>query len=170
MDNNYLNQFDRRPKRQRDKYNPYKLLTTGVNTPDPHYYLQFTDSVHVEQFMEISKEIFEAMDRFELDDLRILHEFERHSEHSELTEQSLHDRAVNKGEPVEDAVLRQMQNEALYAAIQKLAEKQRCRVTLYYFKGYKIREIAEMEGTSQSTVSRSIQKAEINLKIFLSEG
>lgn len=55
--------------------------------------------------MEIQKELFDMLNRFELDDLSILDEWDRHIEHFEQTEQSLNRRAYYKAESVEEVRL-----------------------------------------------------------------
>ena len=50
--------------------------------------------------LQITKELFEVLNRFELDDLSILNEWDRHYEHSELTEISLYSRAAMPPESV----------------------------------------------------------------------
>lgn len=62
--------------------------------------------------MEIDKAVFDLLDRFELDDLSFLNEWDRHIEHSELTEAALHARAIANVESVEIAVLNDMRNRA----------------------------------------------------------
>lgn len=60
------------------------------------------------QEFQITKELFEALNRFELDDLSILNEWDRHYEHSELTEISLYNRAAMLPESVEETVFRNL--------------------------------------------------------------
>ena len=114
---------EKRPKRRKDKYNPYTL----TKIKDKHI-LSFRDGQGVLQEITIDRELFELLDRFELDDLSFLNEVDRHYEHSELTEISLYNRAAALPESVEDAVLRNLQYEALYNAIWKLSEAQRRRL------------------------------------------
>lgn len=153
---------EKRPKRRKDKYNPYTL----TKIKDKHI-LSFRDGQGVLQEITIDRELFELLDRFELDDLSYLHEVDRHYEHSELTEISLYNRATALPESVEDAVLRNLQYEALYNAIWKLPEAQRRRLILYYFGGLTYAQIAEMEGCKYQTVQESIYAALKNLKSFL---
>lgn len=87
------------PKRRKDKYNPYTLSEKNGS-----YFLAFTDGQGVLQNMEISRELFEAFNGFELDDLSVLNEWDRHIEQSQQTEQSLDRRALHRPETVEDAV------------------------------------------------------------------
>ena len=153
---------EKRPKRRKDKYNPYTL----TKIKDKHI-LSFRDGKGVLQEITIDRELFELLDRFELDDLSYLNEVDRHYEHSELTEISLYNRATALPESVEDAVLRNLQYEALYNAIWKLPEAQRRRLIFYYFGGLTYAQIADMEGCKYQTVQESIYAALKNLKSFL---
>ena len=153
---------EKRPKRRKDKYNPYTL----TKIKDKHI-LSFRDGQGVLQEITIDRELFELLDRFELDDLSYLNEVDRHYEHSELTEISLYNRATALPESVEDAVLRNLQHEALYNAIWKLPEAQRRRLIFYYFGGLTYAQIADMEGCKYQTVQESIYAALKNLKSFL---
>lgn len=152
---------EKRPKRRKDKYNPYTL----TKIKDKHI-LSFRDGQGVLQEITIDRELFELLDRFELDDLSYLNEVDRHYEHSELTEISLYNRATALPESVEDAVLRNLQYEALYNAIWKLPEAQRRRLIFYYFGGLTYAQIADMEGCKYQTVQESIYAALKNLKSF----
>ena len=83
---------EKRPKRRKDKYNPYTLTAT-----EGRYILSFRDGQGVFQELVITKELFEVLNRFELDDLSILNEWDRHYEHSELTDISLYNRLLFSG-------------------------------------------------------------------------
>ena len=72
--------MDPRPKRRRDKDNPYTIFTVGIHTDQPHYYLSFVDSQGVRICTEIQKELFDLLDRFELEDLSHLNEVDNHYE------------------------------------------------------------------------------------------
>lgn len=50
--------IDPRPKRRRDKDNPYEIFTVGIDTDTPHYYIRFRDGVSAEHCLEISRELF----------------------------------------------------------------------------------------------------------------
>ena len=152
---------EKRPKRRKDKDNPYTLS----KRQDKHY-LSFRDGQGVLRELLINKELFELLDCFELDDLSFLNEMDRHYEHSELTEATLYDRAFVLPESVEDAVLRNMRYEALHNAINKLPETQRRRLILYYFNGLTYSQIAEMEGCTKRAVKFSVDIAVEKLKKF----
>ena len=53
MDGNHPKNTDPRPKRRKDKDNPYEIITVGINTASPHYYLSFTDGGQVKRCVEI---------------------------------------------------------------------------------------------------------------------
>lgn len=116
--------------------------------------------------MEIQKDLFDALNQFELDDLSILNEWDRHIEHYEQTEQSLNRRARLKAETVEESVLHRMEQEQLHRAIRALPEIQRRRLTLYYFQGLTYEKIAEMEGCTKRAVKFSVDIAVEKLKKF----
>ena len=167
MDGKHPKNADPRPKRRRDKDNPYELFTTSLGTDQPRYYLAFVDSTGTEQCMEINKALFDVFDRFELEDISFMNEVDRHYEQSEQTEQSLNRRAAQPQKSVEEAVFQRAEVETLRQAISKLPEKQRRRLVLYYFCDLTYEQIAEMEGCTIMPVKRSIDVAIRELKNFL---
>ena len=152
------------PKRRRDKYNPYRICENNGR-----YYLSFKDGQGVQHDMEIEKELFDVFNRFELDDLSILNEWDRHIEHFEQSEQSLNRRAYYKAESVEDAVLRSIEYERLHKAISELPETQRRRLIFYYFQELTYEQIAEIEGCSHPAVIKSVHAAIEKIKKIISE-
>jgi len=167
VDGKHPKNFDQRPKRRPNEDNPYKLYTVGIKTDHPHYYLSFKDSTGVKQFMEIDKTLFDAFDRFELDDLSFMNEVDNHYEHSEQTEASLNRKAVVPQESVEETVSRHMEVEALHRAIAKLPDIQRRRLIMYYFGEFTYQQIAEMEGCTKRAVKFSVDCALDKLKKIL---
>lgn len=153
---------EKRPKRRKDKYNPYTLTVKE----DKHF-LSFWDGQGVLRELQITKELFEVLNCFELDDLSILNEWDRHYEHSELTEASLYDRAAIPPESVEETVFRNLRYEALYKAMEQLPKTQRRRLVLYYFAGLTYAQIADREGCKYQTVQESIYAALKKLKKLL---
>lgn len=152
---------EKRPKRRKDKYNPYTL-----SQKEDKHYLSFRDGQGILRELQITKELFEVLNRFELDDLSVLNEWDRHIEHFEQTEQSLNRRAFSKEESVEETVLRSIEYERLHRAITQLPETQRWRLILYYFEGLTYEQIARMEGCTIMPVKRSIDSAIKKLKLF----
>ncbi len=45
--------IDPRPKRRRDKDNPYRLFTVGIDTDCPHFYVEFIDSHGIKVCTEV---------------------------------------------------------------------------------------------------------------------
>lgn len=169
MDKNYPKSSDPRPKRRRSKDNPYEIYSVGAHTDRPRYYIAFKDSTGVRQELEICKALFDTLNRFELDDLSFLNEVDNHYERSELTEASLNARAFEPRETVEEVVTLRDENERLHKAIAMLPEKQRKRLTLYYFRGLTYEQIAEMEGCKHPAIMKSVSAAIAKLKKILSE-
>lgn len=164
MDVKHPENIDPRPKRRKDRDNPYNIFSIGIGTEEPHYYLSFRDGERKYHCMEITQELFIQFDQFELDDLSFLNEVDNHNEHSELTEISLHARAFGPQEDLEEAILQGMDYVRLHAAIGSLPEVQRRRVTLYFFEEYTYEEIAAMEGCTKRAVKFSVDLALQKLK------
>ncbi len=142
------------PIRKKDKDNPYELTVDKEG-----YYVTFFDGQGIHHKEKICKELYELFDRFELEDISYLNVFSRHHEQSELTEQSLNERAFHQLEPLEDTVLRRLQYDQLHTAIGQLPENQRKRLILHYFHGMTYEQIAMLEGCTIMPVKRSIDKA-----------
>lgn len=100
-----------RPKRRRDKYNPYKLDYDEIKN---QYIIMFLDNNRQNHKVIVTKEIHEAFNRFELEDLSIINKFDNHIEHAEVYENNLVSRAINKPESLETIVERKINNELLY--------------------------------------------------------
>ena len=155
------------PKRKRDKYNPYTIYEKDGLT-----FLSFTDGQAVNHTFEIKRELYDAFNMVELEDIKYLNVLSRHIEHSELWENTLNKRALNKRalskpESVEEIVFGKLREEQLHKAINKLPEKQRRRLLLHYFEQLTYAEIAKMENCSVRAVEYSIHGASKNLrKIF----
>ena len=58
---------------------------------------------------------------------------------------------------------------ALPAAMAALPEKQRRRIMMHVYEGKTFREIADIEGTKEQPINRSIQKAKKNLRDYLKQ-
>ncbi len=166
MDGNHPKNKDPRPKRRKDRDNPYTIFTVGINSDEPHYYMSFADSEGIQHCLEIGKELYDALDKFELEDLSVMNEIDNHYEHSDLTEQSLNLRAATPPEPLDEVVFQRVQKEKLHSAISMLPEIQRRRVNLYFFGGYTYEQIAKREGCTKRAVKKSVDGAIKNLKKY----
>lgn len=150
------------PKRKKDKQNPYTLSIENGKE-----YVSFHDSEGTYHQLEVTHALFSQFNDFELEDISYLNAVSRHYEFSELTEQTLNERAFLLPESTEDAVLRKLEIDQLYAAIRELPEKQRKRLILYYFGNYTYAQIAQMEGCTVMPVKRFIDKAIVQLAKLL---
>lgn len=69
--------------------------------------------------------------------------------------------------PLPEELLEQRQmRELLYKGLQSLPEKQRSRLIAYYFWGMSKAEIANVEGSEETSVRKSIQRGIATLKKF----
>lgn len=123
------------------------------------FVLAFMDNQGERHSLEICRELFDALDQFELDDLSVMNEIDNHYEHSDLTEESLNTRAANPPKSLEDTVFTKLQYERLHSAVSELPEIQRRRVNLYYFGGYTFEQIALLENCTKRAVKRSVDLA-----------
>ena len=94
----------KRPKRSRKKDNPYILEVS-----DEKYYVLFKDSKNILRNIEVRKDVFDLMDRFELDDVCEINEYKRHIEHSEIYEWTINSRSIVKQDNLEDIILKKLQ-------------------------------------------------------------
>ena len=151
------------PKRRKDKYNPYSFKKMDI---DDKYIISFTNNNN-EIELEISKELYSVFNNFELSDLSIMNEFDRHIEHSKLNENTLNKRSFNVERGVEDIVINKIEKQKLHIAMESLPLKQKNRIQKYFFENLTQKEIAKIENCSIRAIQYSIECALKNLKNFL---
>ena len=156
--------INKRPKRRKSKDNPYTLKYIETQNI---YIVSFKDHKGIIQDVEVSKEIFVSFDRFELDDIKELNEYDRHIEHSEIFEETLNNRIKDKIPSLEDEIIRKATFEELKLAIEQLPEIQKRRIKKYYFAEKNEYEIAKEEHTTQQAVNKSLRLAIQKLKEIL---
>ena len=156
--------MDKRPKRRNDKYNPYILETL-----DNKFYVSFTDSNKIKQRVEVSKEVYDCFDEYELIDISAMNEYDRHIEHSELCESTLEKRILNRGISMYDDVEKKYISKEVRQAINTLPAAQRQRLIKYYYQSKNYKKIAEEEGCEYQCVQRSIYKAREKMKALLNQ-
>lgn len=152
------------PKRRYDKDNPYRICEL-----EGKYYLTFKDGQNNIHEMEISRELHDTFDNFELEDNRQRGFFERHMEQSDVWDYVFDEVANSDADSLEDTVIRNLEYEQLHKAMEKLTEVQKKRVHLYYFKGLTYKEIAEIENCSLQPVVRSITGALEKIKKYFNK-
>jgi RNA polymerase sigma-70 factor (ECF subfamily) len=153
-----------RSKRRKSKDNPYTLLNIDEKGI---YKVAFKDGVGKFRIVEITREVYEAFDRFELEDKSQMNKYERHIEHSEIFENSIYERVMDKPISLEDEIIRKSTFEDLKNAIEQLPEIQKRRIKKYYFEDKNEYQIADEENTTQQAVNKTLSIARENLKELL---
>lgn len=154
--------MDKRPKRRKDKYNPYTLCSEKGR-----YYISFVDVNNNFQEIAVSQKVFESFNKFELEDISQMNEYDRHSEHSEVDENTLYQKSVSSEQPLEEYFDKAQDAENLHMAISKLPEVQKRRLNKYYFEEKTFDEIALEEGCTYQCVQRSVYRAVEKIKNIL---
>lgn len=154
--------MDKRPKRRKDKYNPYTL-----HTEKGKYYIVFIDVNNHIQKVEVSKKIFDSFNKFELEDISQMNEYDRHLEHSEAYEHTLHKKKDSREWSLEEYFENVQITENLHMAISKLPEVQKRRLNKYYFEEKTFDKIALEEGCTYQCVQRSVYRAVEKIKNIL---
>ena len=78
MDTRYPENADPRPKRRKDKDNPYTIYTIGADTESPKYFVEFDDGEGQHHCIELTAELFADFDGNELQDVSYMNEADRH--------------------------------------------------------------------------------------------
>lgn len=151
--------MDKRPKRRKDKYNPYTLSTESGK-----YYILFIDVNNHIQKVELSKKLFDSFNKFELEDISQMNEYDRHYEHSEVYEKTLNKKNVAVSQSLEEHFEDVLVMENLHMAITKLPEVQKRRLKKYYFEEKTFDEIALEEGCTYQSIQRSVYRAVAKIK------
>jgi len=149
------------PVRNKSKDNPYTL---GYDEEKNVYTVEFSDNKNIIHKVEITDKIYGAFDSFELEDTSQIHKYSKYIEHSEIYEETLNKRAMDKQLSVEEIVEHKMDMDGLKLAIDKLTDIQKRRLKMYYFEDMTLNEIAEIEECSIKNVHKSIEQAKENIK------
>ena len=124
----------------------------------------FKDSENKIQEVEISDIIKDTLIKERLIEKRQQNEFDRHIEHSEIYENKLPARVLDKPISIEDEFANKLLNKELKNAINSLSELQKRRIQMYYFENKTLKEIAEIEGCAIMSVKDSLDLAINNLE------
>ena len=154
--------MDKRPKRRKDKYNPYTLYTKAGR-----YYISFVDVNNNFQEIAVSQKVFESFNKFELEDISQMNEYDRHLELSEVYEHTLHKKKDSREWSLEEYFENVQITENLHMAISKLPEVQKRRLNKYYFEEKTFDKIALEEGCTYQCVQRSVYRAVEKIKNIL---
>lgn len=111
--------------------------------------------------------MFESFNKFELEDISQMNEYDRHLEHSEVDENTLYQKSVSSEQPLEEYFENVQVTENLHIAISKLPEVQKRRLNKYYFEEKTFDKIALEEGCTYQCVQRSVYRAVAKIKSIL---
>lgn len=159
-----MDSIDKRPKRRKSKDNPYTL--ESIEEKDI-YKVSFSNGKGIKYKVDISSEIFDVLNQFELDDLKALNEYDRHIEHLEQNDEALYKKSKQKEKNLEIKILENFIFEELHNKISKLPEVQKRRINMYFFEDMTLQEIASKEKCSKVAIKHSIDDALKNLKKIL---
>lgn len=145
-----------RPKRRKDKDNPYSL-----DFKENSYVVSFKTNKNEYKEVKVSEKVFKAFDKFELEDISQLHKVDKHIDmrvidNTEYMDIILFNNAVNDEISIEEQIENKILQEELKKAILELSEVQKRRVIKYYFENKTLQKIAEEEGCSIASVKESL--------------
>lgn len=151
--------MDKRPKRRKNKDNPYVL-----EKEDDTYFVTFIDNQDRLHRIEIGIEVFDAFDRFELDDLSQmnkddLHKDYRYIDNTEESEIILYQHSINYAKPLDVIVEDKIRSDELKKIIDELPIVQKDRLKKYYFDNKTFEEIAKEEHCTKMAVKFSVDLA-----------
>lgn len=148
--------MDKHKKRNKDKYNPYTL---EVDETNEIYTVIFKDSNNIEQRIVVTKEIYDAFDKFELEDISQIHKIRKHIEHNEVYEETLFHKSIVSSMSVEEKIEQKILYEELKETINELNDIQKRRLKKYYFDNMTFEEIAKEEHCTKRAVKFSVDIA-----------
>lgn len=148
-----------RPKRRKDKDNPYSL-----DFKENNYVVSFKTVKNEFKEVKVSEEVFKAFDKFELEDISQLHKVDKHIDmrvidNTEYMDIILFNNTVNDEISIEEQIENKILQEELKKAILELSEVQKRRVIKYYFENKTLQKIAEEEGCSIASVKESLDSS-----------
>ena len=146
-----------------DNTNPYTLRTEIVEGIT-HYYVSFADGQAIPRETKVSRPVYLEFCRFVKRERNLRRSDERHIEQSDLTDETLYNRALQPPKSVEDAAIDDIRDEQLRQVIAELPETQRRRFILYHEFGLTYEQIAEMEGCTKRAIKFSVDLAEEKIK------
>jgi len=151
-----------------DNTNPYTLRTEIVEGIT-HYYVSFSDGQAIPREIEVSRPVYLEFCRFVKRERNLRRSDERHMEQSELTDETLYNRALKPPKSVEESVFDGLRDERLRQAIAELPGIQRRRFVLHHEFGLTYEQIAEMEGCSFRAIKYSTDIAKEKIKKFFED-
>ena len=144
------------PKRRKSKDNPYTLFYDEKRNI---YFVKFIDNKNKIRNVEVSEQVFDAFNKFELEDISYLHKVDKHIDSAEFEESTVYLKIKEKPKKVEEMVEDSILSEEIKKAIKSLPEIQQRRIKKYFFEDKTYEEIAMEENCSKVAVKYSIDIA-----------
>lgn len=148
-----------------DNKNHYSLRTNVVEGI-AHYYVSFIDGQANHNEIEVSRPVYFEFLRFVKVERNLRRWDERHTEQSDLTDETLNKRALYPQKSAEDIAFDCLHSEQVRIVIQQLPEIQRRRFVLHHGFRLTYEQIAKMEGCKKQSVCESVLIAESKVKSF----
>ena len=111
------------------------------------------------QIIEISEEIYNVFDKYELIDISEMNEYDNHIEHLIMDENTIYNKSKFKEQLLEDVVLSKILCDEIFSIINSLPDIQKRRLKMYYFDNMTYEEIAKLEGCTKRAIKFSIDIA-----------
>jgi RNA polymerase sigma-70 factor (ECF subfamily) len=141
-----------------DSTNHYALRTEAAEGIT-RYFVSFKDGQAIQRETEVSEAVYLMFCQFVKTERNLRRWDERHTEYSELTDETLNDHARHTPKGVDEAAIEAERNETLYRAIAELPEIQRRRFLLYCDEGMTYAAIGRLEGCSAMSIKDSVDRA-----------
>lgn len=154
--------MDKRPKRNRYKDNPYYLYSDK----EKNIYEVCFSNKNQKYKVDVTKEVFEELDKTEKNEARIIQYDKRYLEQSYQTDVNLYKKAINKQLTVYETIVKKNEYMKLQKAIKILSPIQKRRILLHFEYNLTLAEIAKIEGCSKVAIKYSIDIAIKKLRKF----
>ncbi len=154
-----------RPKRRLSKDNPYRI---NYYESKDLYTVTFVDSRKELQEVEITVELYNVLNDYELRDLSQMNKDDLHRDcriidNSDESEITIYNHSLKEHKFVEKLVEEKIDNERLKTLINELPLIQKNRIKKYYFEDKTLEEIAREEQCSKVAIKYSIDNAIKNI-------
>ena len=151
--------MENNPKRRKSKDNPYTIYII-----DNKYIVEFKDGRGVIQKVDVSKEVYESFDSFELIDKSQMTKIEKHIASYDLSEEYINKHKIDEEISMDDEIIMKANFQELREAIEQLPKIQRRRIKMHYFNEMTQQQIADFEAVDIRAIQYSLQIALKNLK------
>lgn len=150
-----------RPKRRKNKDNPYTLYSDESNNKRS---VSFKDNRGTLLDVEISIEVYNEFNEFELNDLSQMNKDDLHKDYriidnTEESEITIFHSLTNNQRTIEEIVEQNIINERVKQYIEELPEIQKRRLKKYYYEDKSFEQIAREEKCTKIAVKFSVDIA-----------